>query len=796
MEKEPLRDPKKIRTIEDLHKEIQKVLLLADDGVTKVVAAAIIANRMNLDPVWLMLVASSSGGKCFDGETGVMCYDESVKKAKDILVGDVLMGDDKKPRRVTQTHSGSSEMYTVKQSNGKTYTVNNKHILTLKRLKKRKGYGDIIDIPIEDYLKLSKSFKCSLKGFKVGVNFKEKNVPVDPYYLGLWLGDGHISGPLVSKPDKEVHSYIKKYAKKIGLDISIDDRHRINIKKRVGFSNPTGNNRLNYLWELMKKIGVTKYKHVPDLYKFNSEKIRKEVLAGLLDTDGYLDERQRFQFSSKSKILAEDVLWLARSLGLSAKIYKTKKVIKSYKFKGIYFIVNITGDTHIIPTKITRKKAKKRKYLRNPLNSTISIKRAGKGKYYGFSVTGNGRFLLDDFTVVHNSEYINAISGLPFVYPISDITPNTFMSGQKKADKETSLLLQIQNGIIAFKDFTSILSKNKDARKEIMGQLREIYDGEYTKRTGTGYNPTWRGKIGAIAGSTEIIYHQLNELSAMGDRFIMYSIRQPDRFEVAERALSNAHRMQAYRKHIKDCFTNYLNYVIENIDDDEIELDEETKRELLQVADFATKVRSAVLTDYKTGEVDFVPSPEMPMRVTSQLYTLASAFIAMRRAEPKKPEEQMTPVERERLKNDPTFKKRSLLSQQDKDILYKVAFDSIPRTRRDILKPLAIYTAGATTAGIATTLNLPTPTVKKYLSHINALGICNREKNGGPQGDKWVMRPQYQRIVLRLEKLTAVDDVLQDTEGELDPDTAPWEAVEQELSKQANKNEPHQQKVI
>jgi len=133
---------------------------------------------------------------------------------------------------------------------------------------------------------------------------------------------------------------------------------------------------------------------------------------------------------------------------------------------------------------------------------------------------------------------------------------------------------------MAFKDFTSILSKNPEARTEIMAQLREIYDGEYTKRTGTGDDIVWHGKVGAIAGSTEAVYKHLEDLSAMGDRFIMYNIEQPDRLQVARRALENARDIHEKRDAVKSATKSYIEHVLERVDNntDEISISDEKKR--------------------------------------------------------------------------------------------------------------------------------------------------------------------------------------------------------------------------
>lgn len=365
------------------------------------------------------------------------------------------------------------------------------------------------------------------------------------------------------------------------------------------------------------------------------------------------------------------------------------------------------------------------------------------------------------------TEMISALNGLTdIIFPISDLTVNTFASGQYKPGQETSLLFKVNNGIFTFKDFTSVLSKNKDARKEIMGQLREIYDGEYVKRTGNGKDVKWRGKVGAIAGATEVLYRHLEEMSAMGDRFIMYNIEQPDRLAVARKALKNANDMKEKRVHIADCFSSYLRYIIDNLDEDDIKIDEKIQEELLHVADFATRVRSAVLTDFKTGLVDFVPSKEMPMRMTQQLSNLASAFIAMRRAEPGSDSNS----------ND--------LTTHEAKILYKTALDSIPRTRRDTLYPLAKYMGGVHTVGLAQELDLPTASTRKYLEQLGALKVCSRQRQSGPQGDLWKIDEKYRKILTKIKDIKPVDRILLGTRvgQDEDPDQA-WE----------NSKEPYQE---
>lgn len=350
------------------------------------------------------------------------------------------------------------------------------------------------------------------------------------------------------------------------------------------------------------------------------------------------------------------------------------------------------------------------------------------------------------------SEVLQSFNGLDFVHPISDLTTNTFASGAQRSSGETSLLLKINNGVLSFKDFTSILSKGKDEKREIMGQLREIFDGEYTKRTGTGEDIKWRGKIGAVAGVTEAVYSYMGDMSVLGDRFIMYSMKQPNRKEVSRRMLINQKGVDNKRGHLQDCVTEFVTHVLENInDEDEVQLSDKTKEDLLDIADFVTMARSGVITDYKTGNVEFVPTAEMPTRMMGQLYTLASGILALNKVF--------------HIPNHPSA--RGALTEQETKLLMKVAFDSIPRTRRDLIVPIAEYRDGVTTAGLATRVSLPTDTVKKYLSHLNALNVVERTKNKSNH-DIWIIKDEYRAIVVEMEGVRIREGEVLEAESDLD----------------------------
>jgi len=351
------------------------------------------------------------------------------------------------------------------------------------------------------------------------------------------------------------------------------------------------------------------------------------------------------------------------------------------------------------------------------------------------------------------SEVIQAFNGVKLhgrqmVFPISDITTNAFASGQKKTGKETSLLHQIPpGGILSFKDFTSMVSKAKEQRAEIFKQLREIFDGNYVKRTGTGENVEWVGKVGALAGATEVIYEYQAEFAAMGDRFIMYSMAQPDRKEVLRFVMDDARinsDKSAMQTELRDAVSSYVGHIVTGMREEDVTLDPILKEDLSAVADFCTRVRSGVVVDERRPNIiNYVPTPEMPVRVVHQLLNLAKAFIVMRKTEPG------------------GGHATDALTDEEAGLLYKIAFDSIPIKRRVALKALARHAGGVTTKGLAVAVNYQTAVVNAWLAQLNALGICSREIRGGNQGDTWNLRKEYRDVMVKFEKVEVTNEALQ-----------------------------------
>lgn len=356
-----------------------------------------------------ILATSTGTGKCLAPGTLVLMYDGTVKKVEDICAGERLMGPDSKPRRVLSLAQGWDEMYRVTPVKGDFYEVNEAHIISVKmtvRSHKKWGYdGKIFDVSILDYFKKSKYWKHCAKGYRVGVEFTEKEVSLPPYFIGAWLGDGTSHLAAITTVDPEIISYIDAMADWYGLDIRIDQS-----KDRCPTYTLTSHVRggLNIVHDRLKQMDVFRNKHIPWKYKTNSRTKRLELLAGLIDTDGSLD-CGGYDLVFKQKVLAEDVVFVARSVGFAAYMKPCKKTCTNNRKVGQYYRVFISGDVSQIPVRIRRKKAEVRKQKKNVLLTGIKVQSIGKGEYYGFEIDGDGRFLLGDFTVTHNTYMGSAI---------------------------------------------------------------------------------------------------------------------------------------------------------------------------------------------------------------------------------------------------------------------------------------------------------------------------------------------------------------------------------------------------
>lgn len=347
------------------------------------------------------IVVATGGGKCLDPNTEVLMHDGSVKTAADVVVGDSLMGPDSAPRTVLSVCSGSDEMFLIEPKRGEPWACNSVHVLTLVDTVS----GCIVDIPLNEYLDQTRTFKHRHKLFATGVEFNERPAPaVDPYFLGLWMGDGRkdlSQGVQLTFEDAELQEFLRRFAPTVGCTVS-----RYSCAGRCDTFGIVSRGGANRLLQSMRKI-LRRVDHgylIPESIKFGSAEVRLAFLAGVVDSDGYL-HRTSYDVVQRSKAFSDELTFLARSLGF--RVVRSTKTVPGYDYA--FHRMSISGDTTRVPCLLKRKRAPERKQKKNPLRFGFKVTPLGRGPYAGFTLSGDGRFVLGNFQVTHNTEIAAAL---------------------------------------------------------------------------------------------------------------------------------------------------------------------------------------------------------------------------------------------------------------------------------------------------------------------------------------------------------------------------------------------------
>ena len=534
-------------------------------------------------------------GKCHGYDTPVLMYNGTIKMVQDIIIGDVIMGDDSTSRNVISLGSGNDMLFDINTADGK-YTVNSEHILCLKKdtcLSSIEIYSEkseimyhttnynfktfeyehsnfkslldaqeyintkaenIIEISVNDYLKLPKQVAKYLYGYKVSISFNSIINSSDlysPYYLGMWLGSYKTNTNIIPYSFKQYvdirlksnvtdDEYCDKFIKQqfnLGLmdtlnEYEINGRTKhipsnyklsckfhqleilagiidsigytknrtyrvmqykpdnltddiIFIARSLGF--PTyltkiydsfgktfyeieirGNigiipvqNMRNYIYngveypsnsistdpytlgvwlgdrtigdnesmfhhgcsrqeklrekfycrykELKKKLEQhIEFKHIPIEYKLNSRDVRINLLAGIIDSCGYIHRTGCYRITCFDFVLSEDIIALSKSLGFDYEYntYDRNWKVENIEMSGSYYTIDIYGLLDIIPIRLFKNKIEDHYNYHNSLSKPITITQKGTGKYYGFELDGNNRYVLGTFDVTHNTSIV------------------------------------------------------------------------------------------------------------------------------------------------------------------------------------------------------------------------------------------------------------------------------------------------------------------------------------------------------------------------------------------------------
>lgn len=354
------------------------------------------------------LIVSPTG--CHAKGEKVLMFDGQLKNVEDISIGDLLMGPDNLPREVLKLYHGKDCMFRISCSRNDDLIVNADHILCLRQTQTNK----LVFLSVEDYISKSKWFKHThyLVSNELEIEFSNKppvSSKLSPYFVGVYLGDGHTHSCAITTQDAEIVAAIYETIQKFpGMYVRASSNgslatayHMVIPKKDSHRSNPivAEFSKLGLIFTNNDDRTKCEDKFIPDELKFGSSETRKELLAGIIDSDGCLSQTKTYyDICCKSKQLIDDVSFVARSLGLVVR--KSDRRINEIQ----YHRCCIMGDIWKIPTRIPHKKILPKTYIKNQHNHKVQkVEYIGKQDFFGFELSDDRLYLTENFLVNHNS---------------------------------------------------------------------------------------------------------------------------------------------------------------------------------------------------------------------------------------------------------------------------------------------------------------------------------------------------------------------------------------------------------
>jgi hypothetical protein len=305
------------------------------------------------------------------------------------------------------------------------------------------------------------------------------------------------------------------------------------------------------------------------------------------------------------------------------------------------------------------------------------------------------------------SEILQAVCALPGVHAWAAITEGGLLSGTPKREKATNAtggVLKVvgngNSGIAVAKDFGSVLSMNRDSRLHVLAALREVHDGAWTRHLGTdgGQTLSWYGKLGLLAGVTPTIDRHHAVMGALGERFILHRWPPADARAQARKALERREQPRKMRAELADAVTALFQQPLLEVP----ELSHDDTERLVALAVLVAKCRSAVERDGYTREIELLPEPEAPARLTLMLSGLLDGLRAIG------------------IDRDTAW-----------EVLQAAALDSIPAIRRAVIE--ALLGAGQMTkAQAAEAIGCPPTTTHRALEDLVALKVLDANRQAKP----------------------------------------------------------------
>ena len=314
------------------------------------------------------------------------------------------------------------------------------------------------------------------------------------------------------------------------------------------------------------------------------------------------------------------------------------------------------------------------------------------------------------------TETVQALDGINAIVTSTISSCGALLSATAKRERAKDatggLLRKLEpRGVLVIKDVTSILSMSGDARAEVLGALREVYDGRWSRNVGTdgGLTLEWAGRVAVIGAVTTAWDRAHAAIASMGDRFVLVRMDSTTgRQKAGRRAIGNTGSEIRMRTELAAAAAG----VLAGMDTTPITVTDAETDVLLAAADLVTLARTGVEYDYR-GDVIDAHAPEMPTRFAKQLAQVVRGGTA--------------------IGMDRTDALR---------LAIRCARDSMPPLRMAIIDDIAAH-PDSSTAEVRKRISKPRATADRQLQALHILGVLECDEQEITWAGKDVTRWQY-----------------------------------------------------
>jgi hypothetical protein len=304
--------------------------------------------------------------------------------------------------------------------------------------------------------------------------------------------------------------------------------------------------------------------------------------------------------------------------------------------------------------------------------------------------------------------FILSISNAPKIVSTTTMTPHSLVSGANFAGGgDPSLIPLLNEKILAIKDFTTILNMNQTHREEILGILRDAYDGKTEKMFGNGVFRSYQSKFGIIAGVTRVIELFAEGATALGERFLRYHIPISDshkeRIKYLRRAMRNADVGKVMEDELRELGTSVLSFNYKTLPT----IPDPISEKLLVLAQWTSVMRGTVARDTYTKEVVARPFIELGTRLVKQ-FTKLLLGIGM-------------------------FRGLAEVTDAEYKIIRDIAIGSVPSDLNMITRFMYTSNTWAQITEISKSTHLPSEACRRKTENLSMLQILDKDKQGYQQ---------------------------------------------------------------